>query len=150
LLGRRTKAAVVAFLMPPRLVKDHHFWDGQRFQPTREEDCGERPIILHRRYLTRASSHSFTLLPSMNAYMMPPLRPRKAAYAYLRNLIKSLVDGIGKQIFSIQKEECDKQIQRDVTSGEDKELGILRSEFVHHIEDLSREHSRSYVHNSLE
>lgn len=74
----------------------------------------------------------------------------ETAYAYLRNLIESLVDGIGKQIFSIQKEECDKQILRDVTSGEDKELGILRSEFVHHIEDSTREHCRSYVHNSLE
>jgi hypothetical protein len=67
----------------------------------------------------------------------------ETAYAYLRNLIESLVDDIGKQIFSIQKEECDRQILRDVTSGEDKELGILRSEFVHHIEDSSREHCRS-------
>jgi hypothetical protein len=74
----------------------------------------------------------------------------ETAYAYLRNLIESLVDGIGKQIFSIQKEECDKQILRDVTSGEDKELGIVRSEFVHHIEDSTRERCRSYVHNSLE
>jgi len=74
----------------------------------------------------------------------------ETAYTYLRNRIESLVDGIGKQIFSIQKEECNKQILRDVTSGEDKELGILRSEFVHHIEDSTREHCRSYVHNSLE
>jgi hypothetical protein len=74
----------------------------------------------------------------------------ETAYAYLRNLIESLVDGIGRQIFSIQKEECDRQILRDVTSGEDKELGILRSEFVHHIEDSTRERCRSYVHNSLE
>ena len=74
----------------------------------------------------------------------------ETAHTYLRNQIESLVDGIGKQIFSIQKDECDRQIQRDVTSGEDKELGILRSEFVHHIEDSTREHCRSYVHNSLE
>ena len=72
------------------------------------------------------------------------------ANAYLRNEIESLVDNIGKQIFSIQKDECDRQILRDVTSGEDKELGILRSEFVHHIEDSTREHCRSYVHNNLE
>jgi hypothetical protein len=78
------------------------------------------------------------------------IEAEEAAYAYLRNRIKSLVDGIGKQIFSIQTEDCDRQILRDVTSGEDKELGILRSEFVHHIEDSSREHCRSYVHNSLE
>ena len=75
---------------------------------------------------------------------------KETDYAYLRNLIESLLDGIGKQIFSIQKEERDRQILRDVTSGEDKELGILRSEFVHHIEDSTREHCRSYVHNSLE
>jgi hypothetical protein len=74
----------------------------------------------------------------------------ETAHAYLRNLIESLVDGIGRQIFSIQKEECEWQILRDVTSGEDKELGILRSEFVHHIEDSTREHCRSYVHHSLE
>ncbi|KAF8488922.1 hypothetical protein F5888DRAFT_1622603, partial [Russula emetica] len=73
----------------------------------------------------------------------------ETAYAYLRNLIESLVDDIGKQIFSIQKEECDRQILRDVTSGEDKELGILRSEFVHLIEDSTRERCRSYV-TSLE
>ena len=78
------------------------------------------------------------------------IEAEETAYAYLRNLIESLVDGIGKQVFSIQREECDKQILRDVTSGEDKELGILRSEFVHHIEDSTRQHCRSYVHNSFE
>jgi hypothetical protein len=72
------------------------------------------------------------------------------AHGYLRNQIKSLVDAIGKQIFSIQKDECDRQILRDVNCGEEKELGILRSEFVHQIEDSTREHCRSYVHNSLE
>jgi hypothetical protein len=74
----------------------------------------------------------------------------ETAYAYLKDRTESLVDGIGKQIFSIQKEECDRQILRDVTSGEDKELGNLRSEFVRLIEDSTREHCRSYVHNSLE
>jgi len=73
----------------------------------------------------------------------------ETAYAYLRKLVGSLVDGIGQQIFTIQKTECDKQIQRDVTSGEEKELGVLRSEFVHRIEDLTRERSRSYVYNNL-
>ena len=73
----------------------------------------------------------------------------ETAYVYLRKLIKSLVDGIGQQIFSIQKAECDKQIERETTSEQDKELGILRSELVHQVEDLSRERSRSYVHHSL-
>jgi hypothetical protein len=75
---------------------------------------------------------------------------QETAYAYLGNLTETLVDAIGRQIFSIQKEECDKQVQRDVTSAEDKELCVLRSEFVHRIEDSTREHCRSYVHNSLE
>ena len=75
---------------------------------------------------------------------------QETAYTYLRNQTESLVDDIGRQIFLIQKEECDKQMQRDVTSGEDRELGVLRSQFVHHIEDSTREHCRSYVHSSLE
>ena len=44
------------------------------------------------------------------------------AYAYLKKLIESLVDGIGPQIFLYQKAECDKQEQREVASEEDKEL----------------------------
>jgi hypothetical protein len=73
----------------------------------------------------------------------------KTPCAELGKLVKSLVDGIGQRILSIQKAECDKQIQREITSEEDKELGILRSEFVHQVEDLSRKRSRSYVHHSL-
>ena len=73
----------------------------------------------------------------------------ETAHTYLRKLIESLVDGIGQQFFTIQKAECDKQIVREITSEEDKELGILRSEFVHRVEDLSRERSRSYVTCSL-
>ncbi|KAH9988133.1 hypothetical protein BJV77DRAFT_1061467 [Russula vinacea] len=67
----------------------------------------------------------------------------EAAYVYLKKLIKSLVDGIGQQIFSIQKAECDKQIEREINSEQDKELEILRSELVNQVEDLSRERSRS-------
>jgi hypothetical protein len=70
----------------------------------------------------------------------------ETAYNYLRKQIESLVDAIGQNIFTTQEAECDKQIQRVVSSDEDKELGILRSEFVHQIEDLTRERSRSYVH----
>jgi hypothetical protein len=69
----------------------------------------------------------------------------EAAHTYLRKLINSLVDSTGQQIFLIQKAEFDKQIQREIASGEEKELGILRSNFVHQVEDLSRERSRSYV-----
>ena len=74
----------------------------------------------------------------------------ETAFACLRNQVDSLVDGIGQQIFTTQKAECEKQIQREVTSGEEKELGVLRSGFVHQIEDLTRDRSRSYVHISLE
>ena len=65
------------------------------------------------------------------------------AYVYLRKLIESLVAKLGKQIFTIQKGECDKQINREITREEDTELGILRSEFVQQVEVLSRERSRS-------
>jgi hypothetical protein len=71
------------------------------------------------------------------------------AYTYFGKVIESLVDGIGPQFLSNQKAECDKQVQREVASEEDEELEILRSEFVHQVEDLSRERSRSYVHYSL-
>ena len=73
----------------------------------------------------------------------------ETAHNYFRKLIESLVDGISQQFFTIQKAECDRQIIREITSEEDKELGILRSEFVHRVEDLSRERSQSYVHCSL-
>ena len=73
----------------------------------------------------------------------------ETAYTCLRKLIESLVDGIGPQFLTIQKAEDDKQIKRAITSEEEKELGILRSKFVHRVEDLSREHSRSYVHYNL-
>ena len=73
----------------------------------------------------------------------------EAANVYLRKLINSLVDGIGQQVFSIQKAECDKHIEREINSEQDKELEILRSELVHQVEDLSRERSRSYVHHDL-
>jgi hypothetical protein len=73
----------------------------------------------------------------------------ETAYVYLGKLIESLVDGIGQQISSIQKAECDKQIEREINSEQDKELEILRSELVYQVEDLSRERSRSYVHHSL-
>ena len=78
------------------------------------------------------------------------VKVEEIAHTYLRKLIESLVDGIGPQIFSDQEVECDKQIQREITSEEDKELGIIRSEFVHQVEDLSRERSRSYVYHSLQ
>ena len=73
----------------------------------------------------------------------------EAAYVYLKKLFKSLVDGIGQQIFSIQKAECDKQIEREINSEQDKELEILRSELVNQVEDLSRERSRSYVRHDF-
>ena len=74
----------------------------------------------------------------------------ETAYACLTMVVESLVSGIGQQILSTQKVECDKQIQREVGSAEEKELENLRSDFVHQIEDLTRQRSRSYVHHILE
>jgi hypothetical protein len=74
----------------------------------------------------------------------------ETAYACLTTLADSLVAEFGQQILSMQKAECDKQIQREISSGEDRELGSLRAEFVAQIEDLSRQHCRSYVLYSLD
>ncbi len=72
-----------------------------------------------------------------------------AAYAYLPTVVETLVDGIGKQILVAQKQECDKQIDREITSEGDREFGTLRSDFVRLIEDLYRERTSSYVPHSF-
>ena len=72
-----------------------------------------------------------------------------AAYACLTTVVETLVSSIGQQILSMQRGECDKQIQREVGSAEERELGILRSDFVRQIEDSTGQHSRSYVHHIL-
>jgi hypothetical protein len=74
----------------------------------------------------------------------------EAAYACLSTVVDSLVAGFGQQILSMQKGDCDRQIQREVNSGADSELGALRTHFVSQIEDLSRQRSRSYVTYDLE
>ena len=72
----------------------------------------------------------------------------ETACTYLSTAVESLVSGIGQQILSTQKGECDKQIQREVGSAEEKELGVLRSDFVRQIEDSTRQRSRSYVYHT--
>jgi len=72
-----------------------------------------------------------------------------AAYTCLTTQIESLVAGITAQILSVQKSECEKQIQREVRSSRERELRKLRSKFVRQIEASSRERSRSYVRQSL-
>jgi len=77
-------------------------------------------------------------------------KAEEAAYVCLTTAVKSLVSGIGQQILSVRKGECDKQIQREVGNAEEREereLRILRSDFVRQIEDLTRKRSRSYVHH---
>jgi hypothetical protein len=80
----------------------------------------------------------------------PAMEAEGTAYACLTAQVNSLVAGFGQQILSMQKGECDKQIQREISSGEDRELGSLRADFVSQIEDLTRQRSRSYVLYSLE
>lgn len=126
------------------------YWTGKGSKPTREDAMWREAnnfaaSVTDSRFLLQLHA-----APAKECLHDAAAEAEETAYAYLRNLIESLVDSIGKQIFSIQKEECDKQILRDVTTGEDKELGKLRSEFVHRIEDSTREHCRSYVHDSLE
>lgn len=127
-----------------------NFGTAKRSEPTREEAMWREA---NNAAGSVSDSHFLSQLQAapVHEYLKDAIvDAEETAYVYLRNLVESLVDDTGKQIFSIQKEECDRQILRDITSGEEKELGILRSEFVHHIEDSSREHCRSYVHGSLE
>ncbi|KAI9450273.1 hypothetical protein BJY52DRAFT_1357697 [Lactarius psammicola] len=67
----------------------------------------------------------------------------ETAYDCLTTQLDSLVSGISQQILSTQREDCDRQVQREVKSEEEKELKVSRSEFVQQIEDLCRERSRS-------
>jgi hypothetical protein len=67
----------------------------------------------------------------------------EAAYNYLKTQLDYLTSGISQQILSIQKDECDAQVQREVKSEEEKELKLSRAEFVRQIEELCRERSRS-------
>jgi hypothetical protein len=75
----------------------------------------------------------------------PAVQAEEAAYACLRTQVDSLVDGFGQQILSMQKGECDRQIQREINSEEERELRSLHAGFVSQIEDLTRQRSRSYV-----
>ena len=80
----------------------------------------------------------------------PAIEAEEAAYACLTTQVDSLVAGFGQQILSMQKGECDRQIQREISSEEERELGSLRARFVSQIEDVIRQRSRSYVLYILE
>ncbi|KAI9460718.1 hypothetical protein F5148DRAFT_1377366 [Russula earlei] len=67
----------------------------------------------------------------------------ETACACLKTQIDALVTGVGSQIFQSQQGACNGQLQREVSSTRDKELGHLRSEFVRRAEDLSRERTGS-------
>jgi hypothetical protein len=73
----------------------------------------------------------------------------ETAYACLTTQIEALGAGISQQILSSQTGDYDKQVEREVNSEKDKELGVSRSDFVRQVEDFSRERSRSYVHHGL-
>jgi hypothetical protein len=69
----------------------------------------------------------------------------ETAYACLRTEVESLVARFRQQVLLMQKGECDKQIQREISREEERDLGRLRADFVDHIEDLTRQRSGSYV-----
>ena len=73
----------------------------------------------------------------------------KLAYTCLTTQIESLVTVITGQVLSMQKSECDKQIQREVRSSQERELRKIRSGFVRQIEASSRGRFRSYVCQSV-
>jgi hypothetical protein len=57
--------------------------------------------------------------------------------------LDSLVPGLNQQILSIQKEQCEKEVQREVKNQAERELKVSRVEFVRRVEGLCRERSRS-------
>lgn len=69
----------------------------------------------------------------------------ETAYNTLRAQLHSMVPGISQQILSIQKEQSEKKVQREVKNEVDKHLKASRFEFVHQVQDLCRKRSRSYV-----
>ncbi len=100
-------------------------------------------------YATKVSDANFLsylrTIPDANYLHNAAVKCENAAYGDLTTQLDSLVSGISQQILSIQKEECDKQVQREVKNEEEKELKVSRVEFVRQIEDLSKGHSGSYV-----
>ena len=84
-------------------------------------------------------------IPADNFLHNAAVECEKTAYDCLTAQLDSLATGISQQILLIQKEECNKQVQREVMNEEEKELKGSRIEFVRMIEDLCRMRSRSYV-----
>jgi len=125
-------------------------WSGRGTKPTKED-----ALWRGANNLAASVSDSDFLMQLKTADLHECLRDATAeaeesAYTCLTTVVESLVSGIGQQILSTQKEECDKQIQREVGSAEERELGILRSDFVRQIEDSTRQRARSYVLHILE
>ena len=67
------------------------------------------------------------------------------AYDILAKQIDASVSGIGRQILSLQKQESDKQVQREVGNEEAREVQILWSKFVHRVKDVSTQRFTSYA-----
>ena len=90
-------------------------------------------------------------IPSTHCLHDAAVKCEETAYDCLTIQLDSLVHEIHLQIFSIQKEVCDKQAQRELKIEEEreKELKDSRAMFVRQIADSCRERSRSYVTFSL-
>ncbi|KAI9455150.1 hypothetical protein BJY52DRAFT_1224767 [Lactarius psammicola] len=67
----------------------------------------------------------------------------ETAYAFLTKRVDILVSGISQQILSMQKMECDKQVQREVDNDQAKEVQVLWSKFVHQVKHMSSQLSTS-------
>ena len=130
-------------------TKNPFTWGGKGPKPTREEAMLREASNFASTVSDTHFLSEFNGAPAHECLRDAAADAKETAFACLRIQVESLVGGIGQQIFTIQKAECEKQIQREVTSGEEKELGVLRSEFVHRLEDLTRDRSRTYVHSSL-
>jgi hypothetical protein len=69
----------------------------------------------------------------------------KTAYECLTTQLNSLVHGISQQILSIQKEECNRHVRREVNNEEEKELKVSRAVFVQNIENSCKRRPGSCV-----
>jgi hypothetical protein len=130
------KGFVSSFRQSPKVSKEEELWKGAN---------NFASLVSDNDFLGRLKTDTLD-----ECLRDAAVEAEETAYVCLTTLVESLVAGYGQQILSMQKAECNKHIQREISSGEDRELGSLRAQFVGQIEDVSRQHSRSYVLYSLE
>ena len=120
-------------------------WKGKRAMVSKAEDTW-RSANTYSMSVSDLEFLSFVkTIPDGESLRVAADECEETAYDCLTTQLDSLVAGICQQILTIQKEQCDKQVQRKVKNEAEKGLNISRIEFVQRIEALCRKSSRSYV-----